>query len=477
MKARKPHTALLEKLAALRDFVAAAPQDETTDRLLQTLAELEQEVSHKQYGLVFEPHHEEIEELLAKTVPQLTEQAELRIDGDGPEHLLIEGDNLASLTVLQNTHRGAVDVIYIDPPYNTGNKDFLFGDSFVTAEDTFKHSKWLSFMDKRLRLARDLLADTGVIFISIDDNEMTQLKMLCDEVFGTANFVAVLPRLTKKSGKDHAGSIALNHDYVVVYVKDKSQPVFCGIPSNEDGYPLFDEYFPIRGGYKLNQTLDYDSLWYNEKMDFPLEVDGHTFVPGGSMQQHEKRHAGDHKPKDWVWRWSREKFEFGLANGFVVIKKGRDGNPRIYTKTYARASISNTRPYQVVYKDRETNLSSIALTDNRFSNDNAKKEITKLGLDTFGFPKPTALIEQLLRITRRSQTVLDFFAGSGTTGHAVMKLNAEDGGNRRFILCTNNENNICREVTYERLKRVMEKEGARDSLRYCRIDYLQKPEE
>ena len=462
---KQKREALLAKLSELREAVKEAPE------LQATLDELQALVARPSYGLVFEQHREEIEEVLDTHTPVLCEEADLRLESGGTDNLLIEGDNLAALQVLRTTHTGKIDVIYIDPPYNTGNKDFLFGDSFVTAEDAFKHSKWLSFMDKRLHLAADLLADTGVIFISIDDNEMTHLKMLCDGIFGAHNFIAVLPRVTKKSGKDHTNTIAQNHDYVVVYVKDRSQPIFCGIPSEEEGYPLFDEYFPIRGGYKLNQTLDYDSLWYNEKMDFPLTVGEQSFVPGGSMEQHEKRHAGDHKPKDWVWRWSKEKFEFGYENGFVVVKTGRDGKPRIYTKTYAKATISNTRPYQVVYKDRETPLSSIALTDNRFSNDNAKKEITKLGLENFGFPKPTALVEQLLSIVRNAGTVLDFFAGSGTTGHAVMKLNAKDDGHRTFILCTNNENDICRKVTYERIKRAIEKNGYRADLRYYKIQY------
>lgn len=467
---KQQRDALLQKIEELRAGIANDP------RLQAHLDELSNVIGTAKYGLVFEQHQEEIEDLLLTHAPVLTEDTALRLDGNGTDNLLIEGDNLAALQVLGASHAGKIDVIYIDPPYNTGNKDFLFGDSFVTGDDAFRHSKWLSFMEKRLRLAIDLLSESGVIFISIDDNEMTHLKMLCDDIFGSHNFVAVLPRVTKKSGKDHTNSIAQNHDYVVVYAKDKSQPVFCGLPSHEDGYPLYDEYFPIRGGYKLNQTLDYDSLWYNENMDFPLTINGQTFVPGGSMEQHEKRHAGEHKQKDWVWRWSKEKFDFGYENGFVVIKQGRDGNPRIYTKTYAKATISNTRPYEVVYKDRETPLSSIALTDNRFSNDNAKKEITKLGLENFGFPKPTALVEQLLSIVRRADTVLDFFAGSGTTGHAVMKLNAADGGHRTFILCTNNENNICREVTYERIKRAIEKNGYQANLRYCKVDYQPKPE-
>jgi len=207
-------------------------------------------------------------------------------------------------------------------------------------------------------------------------------------------------------------------------------------------------------------------------MDFPLTVDGETFYPGGDAAAYERRQRGEHKEKDWVWRWSQEKFDFGLANGFVVVKKGR-GRRRIYTKTYANASIEKAgNGYTVQITDRESLLSSLAFTDNAFSNDNAKKEIAKVGLDRFGFPKPTSLVRQLISLVDNAQVVLDCFAGSGTTGQAVMQLNVEDGGHRRFILCTNNENGICREITYERIRRVIETENYAASLRYFRVEHL-----
>lgn len=462
---------LLAKIKEIRTFISSAPQDDNTGNLLSYLSELEKDVCGKKYGLVFEEHREDIDEVLDTHTPVLTEDTELFIDNSGEINFLIEGDNLASLKLLEKTHKEKIDLIYIDPPYNTGNKDFMYDDDYIAEEDGFRHSKWLSFIEKRLQIAKCLLSRKGVIFISIDDNEQADLKLLCDNNFGENNYVGLLPRITKKSGKDHSIGIAKNHDYVLVYVKDKNMVEFCGIKSSEDAYPLKDEYYNERGGYKLNQTLDYDSLWYNPKMDFPLDIDGITYLPGGNAELHNERHNGNHKPKDWVWRWSKEKFDFGYDNGFVVVKKGK-GRPRIYTKTYANATISNTKPYKVVYKERETLLSSIALTENYYSNDNAKKEISKLGLDKFGFPKPSSLINQLICIVKDANNILDFFAGSGTTGHAVMKLNAEDGGNRKFILCTNNENNICRDVTYERIKRVIDKEGYKASLKYYKVEYI-----
>ena len=173
----------------------------------------------KKYGLVWEDKPEEVEERLREELPVLIEdngKAVISEDAGAPNHILIEGDNLEALTALAYTHEGKIDVIYIDPPYNTGNKDFVYNDSFVDKEDSYRHSKWLSFMSKRLRIAKRLLSDKGVIFISIDDNEQAQLKLLCDEIFGGENFIATFPRITKASGKT-TDKIAQNHDYVLLY--------------------------------------------------------------------------------------------------------------------------------------------------------------------------------------------------------------------------------------------------------------------
>ena len=471
---------LISKVKKLKDFIATCPQDQNTQNLLGYIGDILKEVNRKKYGLVFEEHQEGIDILLENDMPILTEEKDLSIKNGGEQNFLIEGDNLAALQLLEKTHKGKIDVIYIDPPYNTGNKDFIYDDSFVDSTDEFKHSKWLSFMNKRLKIAKSLLKASGVIFISIDDNEQSDLKILCDEIFCEDNFIATVPRVTKKSGKDHADGVAKNNDYVHIYTKNKEFALFKGITAIDADYPLQDEFFETRGGYKLNQTLDYDSLWYNPAMDFPISIDGINYYPGGTKELHTARHNGNHKAKDWVWRWSLEKFKFGLENGFVVIKKGR-GRPRIYTKTYANASISNSRPYIIEYQSRETKLSSVALIENKFSNDNAKKEITRVGLDEFGFPKPVSLISQLLKICQNQETILDFFAGSGTTGHAVLKLNAEDGGHRKFILCTNNENNICRDITYQRLKTVITgkrkdgstySDGLPGSLKYLKVGFI-----
>lgn len=462
-----------EKRKEMLEYINKLKEIHKDDESIIALEKIETALTEKKYGLVWEEHEEEVDKKLVHNIPVFTEVEDRKIIADENEgfNFLLEGDNLHSLKLLEKTHKGRIDVIYIDPPYNTGNKDFIYDDNYIGTDDGYRHSKWLSFMNERLVIAQKLLSDEGVIFISIDDNEQAQLKLLCDDIFGEKNFIGNLPRVTKKSGKDHSVGVAKNHDYTIVYAKDRDNASFAGIQAEDTDYPFKDEYYDQRGGYKLNQTLDYNSLWYNPKMDFPIEVNGEFFYPGGSQELHNKRHSGKHNPKDWVWRWSLEKFKFGLENGFIEIKEGKERS-RIYTKTYANATISKKRPYTVEYIERETKLSSIALVDNIFSNDNAKKEITKLGLEKFGFPKPTSLIVQLILIIKYAHTILDFFAGSGTTGHAVMQLNKEDGGKRKYILCTNNENKICEEVTYKRLQNIQEE--LPHNLKYFKTDFTPK---
>ncbi len=432
-------------------------EEYTKEELLTYIGKLRKDTK---FGLVWNPKDEQVVVDCKTKIPVLQAVADRTIakaTSDEPTHLLMEGDNYHSLSVLNYTHAGKVDIIYIDPPYNTGNKDFIYNDHYVDKEDPYRHSEWLSFMDNRLRLAKNLLAGTGVIFISIDDNEQAHLKILCDTIFGEANFVGCLPRVTKKSGKQHSDDIASNHDYVLVYTKNRLLAQFRGIELDDDDYPFADEYEKDRGRYKLNQTLDYSSLFYNPAMDYKIEHDGQTFVPGGDLEKHYARHKGVHKKIDWVWRWGKDRFDFGVKNGFVVVKKSKNGS-RIYTKTYSKATITKDNGhYKIEYLDRENNLSSLALVDNVFSNDNAKKELARiLSLGDFDFPKPTSLVEQLMYITAsKTAIILDFFAGSGTTGHAVLKLNAQDGGKRQFILGTNNENGIAENITYERINKVI----------------------
>ncbi|WP_411160655.1 site-specific DNA-methyltransferase [Helicobacter pylori] len=357
------------------------------------------------------------------------------------KHILIKGDNLDALKILKQSYSEKIKMIYIDPPYNTKNENFIYSDDFSQSnEEVLKtldyskekldyiknlfgskcHSGWLSFMYPRLLLAKDLLKQDGVIFISIDDNECAQLKLLCDEIFGEDNFVAEMPRLTKKAGKS-TNQIAKNHDYVLCYQKNSIN--FKQIDIDENDYSLKDEFYNERGGYKLNQNLDYNSLQYNKKMDYEIIIGNEKFYAGG-LETYTERQKGNFGTIDWVWRWSKAKFDFGLANGFVEVK-----NNRIYTKTYTKAKISDSKPYKIEYFNRTKNISSIEFLDNKYSNDMSNKKLQSIFnvKNIFDYSKPVELISFLIeQTTEKGDLILDFFAGSGTTAHAVLESNKSD---------------------------------------------------
>lgn len=216
---KKKRDDLLDKIKEIRKYIASAPQDENTGNLLLYLNQIEKDINGKKYGLVFEEHREKINDILDTHAPVLEEDKELFIDkGNGKMNFLIEGDNLSALKLLEKTHKGKIDVIYIDPPYNTGAKDFIYDDTFVETTDGFNHSKWLSFMNSRLKIAKMLLKTSGVIFLSIDDNEMAQLKLLCEEIFGANNFVGVI-LWKKKTNGNNMGWLSPVHDYILCFSK------------------------------------------------------------------------------------------------------------------------------------------------------------------------------------------------------------------------------------------------------------------
>lgn len=426
------------------------------DETLKNLSLIEYELTKKKYGLVWEEHEERVDKELETQIPTFEEikEKEVVFDTEEKYNFLLEGDNLHSLYLLEKTHKGKIDVIYIDPPYNTGNKDFVYDDDFVEVEDGFRHSKWISFIERRLKIAHNLLKKEGFICISIDDKEQAQLKLLCDDIFGEDNFIACLPRRTKSSGKT-TNKVSANHDYILIYEKEKNASAIIGIEHIDEGFKYEDKYVNERGKYKLNQTLDYDSLSYSQSLDYPIEINGETLYPGGNYEKYLERQNGNYKRADWAWRWSKDLFEFGLKNGFIVLKKGKNGLTRIYTKTYLNAKIEkdSKQGYKIVVQERKKPLSSIEFVEAKYSNDNAKKDLIKIfGNSSFDYPKPVELLKMLFKIyDNKNALILDFFAGSGTTGQAVLELNKLDNGQRHYILCTNNENKICEEITYKRL--------------------------
>ncbi len=376
------------------------------------------------------------------------------VDFDTTENLYIEGDNLEVLKLLQETYLGKVKMIYIDPPYNTGH-DFVYEDDFSQSADEYAaksgqldeagnrlfqntesngrfHTDWLNMIYPRLKLAKDLLADDGVIFISIDDNEQENIKKLSDEIFGMENFICEFPRVTKKGGKS-TGTYAKNHDYIICYCKNVGDAQIKGVSHADDGFKHRDVYFEQRRAYQLNQTLDSDTLGYVSSLDYPIEIEGRIYYAGNvSKHEYEKRKLEN--PKDgFRWRWSKELFEFGYKNGWIEISE----SGRIYTKTYLNAIISkNGSRYFIEYAERTKPISTVEFMDNKYSNDNSTKEIAELlGKSLFEYSKPSELIVMLLKTASSQESIiLDFFSGSATTAHAVMQLNAEDGGNRKFIM-------------------------------------------
>lgn len=424
----------------------------------------------KKYGLVWEDKPEEVEQKMLDHLPVLKEVPDRAIISDNPDapnHLLIEGDNLEALTALSYTHAGKIDVIYIDPPYNTGNEDFVYNDDYIDSDNKYRHSMWLSFMSKRLRLAKKLLRDVGVIFISIDENEVAALRLLGDEIFLPKNFVgqwnwfksATPPALSKK-------------------VKRTVEYILCWKTSNNDN--------TFRGVQKVSKSND------------PFTKPQNTFkiltFPANSItcaQQSGTISAGV---------YGTDKFPNVLLDDIIIVN-GKNSNPvrfknrfiwiqetldeNIKQGLYIELSKKGVLSYKRSNYNREVPPNFIDSSVGVDTTENAGRMLSEIfnNQKVFDYPKPVSLIKYLINFTDgKDLTILDFFAGSGTTLHAVMNLNAEDGGHRTCILCTNNENGICENVTYERNKRLIngytkpngeEVAGQTDNnLRYYRTELL-----
>jgi adenine-specific DNA-methyltransferase len=426
----------------------------------------------KKYGLVWEDKPEDVEERLREELPVLiedTSKAIISTDTDAPNHILIEGDNLEALTALAYTHAGKVDVIYIDPPYNTGKKDFVYNDNFVDAEDCFRHSKWLSFMNKRLRIAKQLLSDKGVIFISIGDDEFANLKLLCDSIFLENNFIENYIWESTFRPDNSSPILRRNAEFVLCYAKTKDNiEYFRGVVSKTEGMASLSKskekkrelVFPENS---VKTTLS-DGVYHkgikNNGNELPWELLNDAEVKDGVF-------ITELKLKGHSYWGTQKKILNELANGTEIWIKAES-----FVPYYKKDKDSISRPNKI--------LSPEIVNDYLYANTQINQFFPK---GTFNNPKPTTLVEFLCNFTdNKNSTILDFFAGSGTTLHATMQLNAEDGGHRKCILVTNNENNICENVTYVRNKRVIQgyttPKGENvpgftsNTLRYYRTDFV-----
>lgn len=452
-----------EKRKRMLEFLQQIRAEHTDDASIIAINEIESELTSKKYGLVWEEHTEEVDEQIKHNVPVFTEVSDkiITTDENLPYNFLLEGDNLHSLKLLEKTHKGKIDLIYIDPPYNTGNKDFIYSDKMVGLDDGFRHSKWLSFMKTRLDLAKALLSEKGLIFISIDDNEVAQLKLLCDEIFGFGNFRGQIVRATGTPTGQGNAILSNEFDYILVYSKtDKA--VFNGVPFDEEDekiYNLQDEY----GKYllrPLRKTGGEDKREDRPSMFYPVISPDGTEVFPIAPSGYESR-----------WRCQKSTYENLLSEHRIEWKKDKNGW-KVYQKFYLEGRLK--QPSNLWVGIEGNKKATITL-----------KNI--LGVNDFSFPKPVELISRVLQISsQKDSIVLDFFAGSGTTAQAVMELNKQDGGNRRFILCTNNENGICENITYQRIKTVITGkradgteygEGIPANLKYFKTDYIAKTSE
>ena len=475
-----------EKRREMLEYIAKLKEVHKDDESIIALNQIENALTEKKYGLVWEKHTEKVDEMLKANIPVFTEDEENKITKNIEKdfNFLIEGDNLHSLKLLEKTHKGKIDVIYIDPPYNTGSKEenFSYDDNRVDKKDAFRHSKWLSFINERIEIARNLMKDDGLICISIDENEQAPLKLLCDEIFGENNYLSTHHIQVRYANK------SLNEDsdwqpvmeYVYIYAKSKL--LFKANKPSED-YDLSKFKFRINeltNGNTIKISNRDVTIFKSGEWDI-VEEDGNinglkeTWASGSIVRQGGT--AAEFLSKYLIDRKDTD----GLNVLYKIHGMGIDGDGlgyRYVTGPKKKDAIRG-KFYTGVPIERRAELNSgISIKTKPISNfydfSGDFGNIRHEGKVPFNNgKKPIKLIKELINYhTNKNAIVLDYFAGSGTTGHAVIQLNKEDGGNRKYILCTNNENNICEEVTYQRLKNIQE--DLPHNLKYYRTEFISK---
>lgn len=433
----------------------------------------------KRYGITWEDektkeHFKSIEQSKMPTLKEVTKNA-IITNSKLRNNVLIEGENFLALTLLSYTHKEKIDLIYIDPPYNKG-RDFIYNDDYVDKEDSYRHSKWLSFMYKRLLLARELLKETGVIFISIDDTEHSKLRLLCEEVFGENNVIGDISVVNNLKGRSDQGFFATAHEFLLVCAKNKDKAELSGFPLDEDQKAEYDQE-DQKGKYKLVglQKTGKSSLRADRpNLYYPIYWNEKT-----NKVSLNRQNKSDHEifplfanGTEGNWRWSKETF---LANSEteIEIKKQKRG-----AVVYVKMRLGDED------EERTRKPKSIWINP-KYDSGSATTALMKMfGEKVFDNPKPVPFIQDILTIaTSKDSLILDFFAGSGSTGEAVLRQNETDNGARQFILVTNNEEEICQKVTYPRLKKVIKGyvdsqnskiEGTTGNLRHLQIGFIER---
>lgn len=449
----------------------------------------------KKYGLVWEKHTEKVQEKMKNNIPVFVEKKDRNIK-DKPDinifNFLLEGDNLHSLHLLEKTHSKSIDVIYIDPPYNTGTKKgaFKYNDKLVVKEDSYIHSKWLSFMSVRLRIAKKLLTEKGVLFVHIDENEYAQLKLLLDEIFGEKSFVENLI-WNKRVPKNDKG-IGGIHEYVLIYSqssnkfkvdKDGLDKIFSLVKeAKRSGKTPLEAQQLLKNFYRKNNFPRAITLYNNVDNNFNVFgkinmswPNANTFGP-----TYDVLHPLTLKPVKIPargWRWKKDTLKKAMEGDFQKLGDGSYLQGKIWFAKNERTQISSINYLK--------NTSKMLLKSIISLKSDGSLELEKLGFskNIFSYAKPVSLAKILIdsiTFDNKDATILDFFAGSGTTGQAVVELNSEDGGNRKFILATNNENGIAENVTYERMKKISSGTTKYDAhpinLKYFKTDFVDKSE-
>ena len=475
MSGRIDKTELIAKLQQLEGLT-----DEEKSNLIGLLRQ------HKKYGLVWEDKQEDVEERLREQLPVLTEVKERRIISDAPDapnHILIEGDNLEALTALSYTHEGKIDVIYIDPPYNTGAKNWKYNNDYVDGNDSFKHSKWISMMNRRLKIARRLLNFNGIIILTIDDYEIENITLLMNEIFGEENRLGTVVIRNNPSGRSTTSGFAIAHEYALFYAKSRENAIVGRLDRTDEQIGRYKEkdelgnfeWVNFRARYSTNSpSLQYPIYIKKNGASFRIPkmeyLNGKYILTDSPSDDEFVSYPIDANGKMRSWKWSIET---------LLEKKDTDISIRLdQSKKYAlfaKSRLKDEGMLPLTWWDK-SEYSATSMGNNLLA--------SILGGKEFDYPKSLYAVIDSLKVANATKTsvILDFFAGSGTTLHATMQLNAEDGGHRQCILATNNENNICEQVTYERNRRVIQgyttprgqkMEGLlNNNLRYYRTDFI-----
>lgn len=434
---------------------------------------VEQLDTRDKYGLFWDEERvkEKFEQESENALPilEVIKSKEIKeVDKSKPTNVFIEGDNYHALSVLNFTHHGRVDVIYIDPPYNTGAKDWKYNNRYVDDSDSFRHSKWLSFMYKRLRLAKDVLAEDGIICVTIDDYELPRLLLIMEKIFGEDNHLGTAAIRINPGGRKTKRTLAQQHEYAIFFAKNYETRVAKILKPVEE---KTHSYKQDKAGWYEERNLrkeGQDSLAKEDSSRFyPIYFNPKTGAISSTRKYSETILPIDTKGQKRIWRRGKEDIDSMYERGDIITKTTKHG-VQIYFKF--RGGIEGETP--------KSFWDDVRFSASEHGTQALDRILGKAG--TFQFPKSPHAVAECIKVcsARKDAVVLDFFAGSGTTAQAVLELNKQDDGTRQFILCTNDEGNIATEVCYPRIKKVVNgwngDNGLGGGLRYFKTKFVKK---